>query len=275
MKIAVFSDVHGNLPGLQAVLDDIGSWRPDEVIVNGDLVSRGPSSGECLRLLKAEYPHTRFLKGNHEAYVLRCADASRDPADPRFELHRVAQWTADRLDRAIEEIRRWPDGIDLRAPADASVHITHGSRLGNRDGIFPHTADRELAGKLGDTRDLFIASHTHKPLIRRYNGTLVVNTGSVGQPLDGDPRAAYGRFELHGRRWQAAIVRVDYDRERAIRDFRVSGFMEECGPLARLIYAELRCCRPWVGPWMKQYLKAVESGQIHVEQAVDRYLASV
>ena len=59
MKIAILSDVHGNLPALTAVLEDIERWRADQVIVNGDLVSRGPYRLDCLRLLQARIPHAR------------------------------------------------------------------------------------------------------------------------------------------------------------------------------------------------------------------------
>lgn len=276
MKLAILSDIHGNLPALTAVLDDIERWRPNQVIVNGDLVSRGPYSLECLRLLQMRFPQAHYLTGNHETYVLRCADEPADPDSPTLDIDRFADWALRQLGPAVEELRAWADHLDLtELDEGASVHITHGSRLGNRDGISARTQDEDLPAKLGAPRDLFVGSHTHKPLLRHFNGTLVVNTGSVGQPMDDDARAAYGRFTLQSGRWQAEIARVDYDKAQAERDFVDSGFLAEAGPMARLIYRELCESHAHAGPWRHRYLEAIKARQITVAGAVEAYLAGL
>ena len=276
MKIAVLSDVHGNVPALRAVLDDIARWQADALIVNGDLVSRGPYSLDCLRLVQARYPAARYTTGNHESYVLRCADTPPDPDSPTFDVDRFADWTVRQLGAAVEEIRSFTDHIDLTdLDGGASVHVTHGSRLGNRDGVSASVADADLPAKLGTPRDLFIGSHTHKPLLRQFNGTLVVNTGSVGQPMDDDPRASYGRFTLRGGRWQAEIARVAYDKAQAERDFVESGFLAEAGPLARIIYLELQQSRMHAGPWSRQYMHAIKAREITVAASIQAYLSTL
>ncbi|HHM05892.1 MAG TPA: metallophosphoesterase [Gammaproteobacteria bacterium] len=275
MKIAVLSDVHGNIPALDAVLDDIEVWGADEIIVNGDLVSRGPRSLACLERLQARTPKGRFLAGNHESYVIHCAENPADPADPLLELRRFSDWTAAQLGPLVAELKSWPDHLDWEDMDGASVHITHGSRLGHRRGILPDMGEKELAARLGTPRDLFICSHTHHPLRRQFHGTEVVNTGSVGQPLDGDPRAAYGRFVFHRGRWQADIARVPFDTAQAARDVVDSGFLEECGPIARLIYLEVTQARTHVAAWRRHYLARVEAGELSVAEAVGRYLQTV
>jgi len=276
MKIAVLSDVHGNVPALEAVLADIERWQADEVIVNGDLVSRGPYSLACLDVLRTRVPGCRTLAGNHETYVLSCRDQPPAAEEPTYEISRFACWTADKLGSAVEQLRDWSESIDRTGlEGGSSVHITHGSRLGNRSGITPETDDDELARRVGDPRALFVGSHTHRPLLREFNGGLVVNTGSVGQPFDGDPRAAYGRFTFQGGAWQAEIARVEYDKARAERDFAESGFLEECGPLAHLILREVRECRMLVGRWMGLYQGAIKNREISVAEAIDRYMQSL
>ena len=76
MRIAVLSDIHGNLPALRTVIADIDAWSPDLVVVGGDIVNRGPRSGECLDVLVERQwaDGWRLLRGNHEDFVLDCAD---------------------------------------------------------------------------------------------------------------------------------------------------------------------------------------------------------
>lgn len=272
MKIAVLSDVHGNVPALEAVLEDIARWQPDEVIVNGDLLNRGPYSLAVLELLQRELPAARLLRGNHENWLLWSAEQGPQPESPTFEIDRFAHWAVAQLGEALAQLAGWEEHLDLTDLEGGSLHITHGSRLGDRTGIPPECEGAELRERLGDPRDLFVASHTHRAFSRRVDGNLVINTGSVGQPFDGDVRASYARLQFRSGRWQAGIERVAYDRERATGDFERSGFLAEGGALTRLIFREFREARMHVGPWRRRYLEAVKAGEIGVVESVDRYL---
>ncbi|MBD3670693.1 MAG: metallophosphoesterase family protein [Gammaproteobacteria bacterium] len=273
MKIAVLSDIHGNVPALEAVLDDIERWQADQVVVNGDLINRGPCSAEVSRMIREKLPEARCILGNHESFTMFCAQNPVSAEHEKYELRRLPQWTASQLGEELKQFENWLDHIDETSLAGgASLHITHGSRLGNRDAISPNTQDDDLPAKLGEPRDLFVASHTHRPMIKPFKGSLVVNIGSVGQPLDGDERAAYGRFILDGGRWQAEIRRVAYDKEQAIRDFYESGFLHHAGSLGLLIYSEHRLNQMHMGPMMKHYLPAIDAGDITVPEAVAHYL---
>jgi putative phosphoesterase len=273
MKIAVLSDVHGNVPALEAVLEDILQWGADQVIVNGDLLNRGPCSPDVLALVQREMPQAHLLRGNHENWLLYSAEQGPSPESNTYEIDRFAHWVVAQLGERLAPVATWADHLDLTDLEGGSLHITHGSRLGDRKGIPPECEGEELAEKLGDPRDLFIASHTHRAFTRRFNDTLVINTGSVGQPFDGDERASYARLQFHAGHWQGGIERVRYDRERAIADFTHSGFLDEGGALTRLIFREFFEARMHVGPWRRQYLEAVKAGEITVVEAVNRYLA--
>jgi predicted phosphodiesterase len=272
MKIAVLSDVHGNVPALEAVLEDIARWRPDEVVVNGDLVNRGPCSLEVLQLLQREQPAARLLRGNHENWLLRCHEQGPDLDSVTHEIDRFAHFALRQLDKTVEEIALWDDHLDLTELEGGSLHITHGSRKGDRHGIAPETEGEELIERLGDPRDLFVGSHTHRAFRRLHNGNQVVNTGSVGQPFDHDVRSAYVRLQFHSGKWQVESVRVAYDRARAIADFERSGFLDEGGALTRVIFREFVEARVHVGPWRRKYLNAIQAGEISVVDAVERYL---
>jgi len=273
MKIAVLSDIHGNVPALEAVLADLDQWGPERVVVNGDLINRGPNSLPVLQMLLERLPTAVFLKGNHETYVLQCLEEDFPRDGPRYEMHRFAWWTFHQLGEEMRRVASWAANMDLTDLDGGSLHFTHGSRLGNRDGISPRTTDEELPAKLGDRRDLFVASHTHLPMIRDFQGVLVVNSGSVGAPFDRDPRSAYARLSFSRGRWLAEIRRLEYDRERAMRDYEESGFCAGGGPLTRVMLKEMELSRGLMAPWLRAYRDAVSAGELTLEASVERFLA--
>ncbi|NEX15041.1 MAG: metallophosphoesterase [Halochromatium sp.] len=274
MKVAVFSDVQAVLPALEAVIEQIEAWRPDMVVMAGDLVNRGPDSGGCLTLFDRMRREQGWLpvNGNHEVWVLGC---SAGPAATEGE-HEIRRFTdlawrqvADQADR----LRGWPDHLCLHPPgADAWMHVTHGTMAGNRDGIMPNTSDESLVGKLPEGVSLFVSGHTHRTHQRHTQGMDVVNVGSAGSPFDGDVRGSYGRFTWRGGQWHPELVRFDYDRERAARDFETSGFLDEGGPLARLIYLEWQRAELLIAGWRQRWQAAVLRGEVTLEYSVSHYL---
>lgn len=274
MKIIVLSDVHGNLPALETVLDEVARRAPDMLVINGDLVNRGPNSLACLQLLQQQSVDLHYLRGNHESFTLQAAEKRLDHGDSLYPLHQFAEWTSQQLGtEALGFISTWEKNIDFsELDNGSSLHITHGSILGERDGISATTSDAALIDKLGNHRDLFVASHTHKAMMKKFQGRLVVNTGSVGQPLDGDERASFAEFCYGTNGWSVEQIRLKYDRQRALDDYNNSGFISQAGPMPLLIYCEHRLSTMCVGPMMNKYYKAIESGRIGLNEALREYL---
>jgi predicted phosphodiesterase len=276
MKVAVFSDVQGNLPALETTVEDILAWSPDLVVMNGDLISRGPTSPDCLALFESLRPSGWLpIRGNHEDFVLHCQGCP--PTDPLdAQIRRFADWAGEQLGSSTRVIHGWPDHLCFQGPREPSwVHVTHGTLAGNRDGISQSVGDDRLAGKLPLDVALFVTAHTHKPLLRRYQGVDIVNVGSVGSPFDGDPRSSYGQLEFRGNAWHTRIRRLGYDRVRAERDFEDSGFLDQTGPLGRLIYEEWRRAQLLMPIWKRQYRPAVLAGQLTLQESVADLLASL
>ncbi|MCG6942309.1 MAG: metallophosphatase family protein [Thiohalocapsa sp.] len=274
MKVAVFSDVQAVVPALEAVIEHIDAWRPELVIMAGDLVNRGPDSGGCLTLFDAMRRSHGWLpvNGNHEAWVLRCGDTA-PKSDGDRDLRRFTDWAWRQVAAQADRLRGWPDHLCLHPPgADAWLHVTHGTMAGNRDGITPGTPDESLQGKLPEGVALFVSGHTHRTHQRHTQGMDVVNVGSVGSPFDGDVRGSYGRFTWRGGRWHTELVRFPYDRERAARDFENSGFLDEGGALARLVYLEWQRAELLMSGWRCRYEQAVLRGEVSLEASVTRYL---
>ena len=270
MKIAALSDIHGNLPALEAVVAHIDAWSPDLVIVGGDIINRGPLSGDCLDLL-VERHHTQgwhLLRGNHEQFVLECDDPDQPLSGPVFEMRKFAHFALPQVADHIDLLRLLPDAFEHSGPNGQLLRIAHASMRSNRAGIYPMTPDEEIRRQIAPAPAVFVTGHTHRPLVRQVDGTLVVNIGSVGSPFDEDRRASYGQFTWRQDRWQTEIIRVDYDYRQIETDYVQSGFLEQGGPLAQIMLVELRKGRGIIHHWAGQYEKAVINGDLSLEESV-------
>jgi putative phosphoesterase len=274
MKIAILADIHANIAALQTVADHVARWRPEAVVVAGDVVNRGPRPVECLRLILDRQRSQGWLsiRGNHEDSVMLHASAHEPFTEAESAIHRNSLWTYEQLGRDVRALESWPFSLSLSF-GESEVRVAHASMRGNRDGIYVETPDDVLRQQVGTPPPpLFVVGHTHKPLIRQINGTQVVNVGSAGLPFDGDPRAAYAQVWREDGEWRAEIVRLDYDRAQAERDFVDSGMLEEGGPLAHLMRVELRIARSQINEWVTAYEQRVLAGEIGAGEAVDRFL---
>jgi diadenosine tetraphosphatase ApaH/serine/threonine PP2A family protein phosphatase len=230
MRIALLSDVHGNLPAFEAVLGDVEEQDVEEVWCLGDLVGYGAEPDGCVELARARCDLS--LAGNHDLVVtgdipisdfsagaaaaarwtqetigedtmsflkeLRPADPSRDPAlyhasprDPVWE-YVLSTWQADEC----------LDAMDARVGAIGHSHVALWFRRDDEDKISGSTAEA------GEEMDLSA-------------GRWLVNPGGVGQPRDGDPRAAW--LLLDTSTWKASWRRVEYPIEQAARAIEEAG----------------------------------------------------
>jgi putative phosphoesterase len=277
VKIAVLADIHGNLPAFQRVLADLDDWQPNTVVVAGDVVNRGPSSKKCLELVEGKQISAGWLtvRGNHEDYVLSQARLDRPRSGPEQEIALFSLWTYRQLNGQVTSLRDMPFQVSVGSETTGEVRIVHASMRGNRQGIYPETTDAELRQRIAPPPTVLVVGHTHRPLVRWQDDTLVVNVGSVGLPFDGDDRAAYGRLTYHHGRWQAQIVRLTYDKNRAEMAFFETGFIPQAGDLARIILVELRQARSHIFSWIEQYQPAVLARKITVGDAVTAYLSGL
>lgn len=277
MKLAVLADIHANYVALQTLAAHIEAWQPDLVIVAGDVVNRGPCPLECLRFVQDKQRKSGWLvvRGNHENYVIGFSkpDAPRNGAE--LEVHRHSYWTYRQLDGNVSTLAAMPFEQSLLAPDGGRICITHASMGGIREGIYPENTDDELRRKIRFFKGLFCVGHTHRPLIRHLDGALVVNVGSAGLPFDGDRRAAYAQLSWHGGRWQAKIVRLEYDWQQAEHDFYNTSFLDGSGPLGLVILNEFHTARSHLYYWTSRYQDRVLAGELTMEDSVQEFLAGL
>ena len=229
-RIAVITDIHGNLPALQASLAAIDAIGVDQIYCGGDLVGYGPHPNEvCALIAELEIP---TIYGNYDYAIGRdlddCGCAYVTQHDRELGQQSVA-WTLAHTDQAHKDFMR-DLPFDLRFElGDVPIHLVHGSPRKVNEYLFedkPASLYERLAA--AEQAQVLIFGHTHKPWIHSYGGVLFVNCGSVGKPKDGDPRAGFAVLELdeHGR-VQASIERVPYDAEAVAREVAAAGLPGE------------------------------------------------
>ncbi len=168
MKIAALGDIHGNYQALISVLDHIDHWRPDLVLVLGDIINRGPRSKECLHMIQDRGKSRAWyvIKGNHEGYVLNM----EDPALPRtgmgYELRKLIHFTYDSLSgKDIQAVKDMPVEISIEKAGNQLIRASHASTAGDRIGIYPETPGSDMPGLIDQEANLYLVGHTHQPFI--------------------------------------------------------------------------------------------------------------
>jgi putative phosphoesterase len=254
LKLAIISDIHGNAHALEAVLDDIKQFSVDRIIVNGDLVNRGPDNLTVMeRLTDGNYT---LILGNHDDLMRKWVDHDPDLPESWFDdpFWRGADWCARQLDDAgwLDTLRKLPMTERIRVSDRPDLLISHGSPRHYREGYSQYLADEALSEILQmHPADILIGSHTHQPLERSWGNHLILNTGAVGAPFNGDPRAQYLLAALEGDNWRMTFRQVSYDRTQALKVYETSGYLEEAGLSAYIFYEELKRARSYLTPyWM-------------------------
>jgi putative phosphoesterase len=216
VRIALISDIHGNLPALEAVLTDIEQRQVDRLICLGD-VCFGPQAHECLaRVRELGCP---VILGNWDSWSIEGFPRADDPVG--MMLYEIGAWWAKSLtdeDRAF--VRTFANTLEVPLGGSRSMLCFHGSPLSFSDWIFATTPDEELE-KFFDGIDasVLVGGHTHLQLFRRFGRSVVVNPGSIGQPFSQWwPKpirvghwAEYGLINTEDAHIEVELCRVPFD----------------------------------------------------------------
>ncbi len=232
-RVAVITDIHGNLPALQATLDAIEQIGMDAVYCGGDLVGYGPHPNEVCALIAERAIPTIY--GNYAYAIARngddCGCAYVTAHDRELGQQSVA-WTLAHTSQAAKDfMRELP--FDLRfALGETPIHLVHGSPRKVNEYLF-EDKPASLYGRLtrAESARVLVFGHTHQPWIHTYGGVRFVNCGSVGKPKDGDPRAAFALLELDaGGELRTSIERVPYDADAVARQVNRKSRRESSEP---------------------------------------------
>jgi predicted phosphodiesterase len=217
MSTAALYDIHGNLPALEAVLNDLRRERVDQIVIGGDVLP-GPMPAECLDLLAQLELPTHFIMGNGDRETLArmqhletdwyrtAPTVARQPTD----------WTAQQLSPPHAKlIANWPATLSLKVDGLGEVLFCHATPRNDTDIFFRRTPDEPLQPIFAGVREsVVICGHTHMQFDRTIGKTRVINAGSVGMP-----------FGKSGADWlllgpDVALRHTDYDLQRIASPIR-------------------------------------------------------
>jgi predicted phosphodiesterase len=269
MRVAVISDIHGNLAALEAALTDIEAIGADRIVVAGDLVNGAPDSRGCWELIGSlGYPAVR---GNHERYLFDLGTPAEEP-EWQGERFGAVRWAAARFRREeLDQMRSLP--LCYRAPELPDLLIVHASPCRDNDNLRPYTPAREARAMIaGSAERLIVRGHDHLCNSFLLSDRCVVNCGSVGMPLDGNAAAQYLLLERSRDRWRWEHRSVTYDVDATIRRFREDGYLEAAGPMGRLLLREIATASHQMVPFLRHWGHWSEGGRLDLATAVDRFL---
>ncbi len=232
MKIAIFSDVHGNLTALETVLADMDRQAPDVIVFAGDLCLMGARPSACITLLRSR-KDIFAIHGNTDLAVGQPLTPPEDADDATKERYQVfnarSEWTRAQLsDGEYAWLRDMPFSLRISptSNADDDLLIVHANPKDVERPILPPDAvqqqrfgkvsqsqpDEELEPLLADvTFGVMAYGHVHLPNIRQWRGRTLANISSVSLPMDADARAKYGVLTWADGRWHTTHHAVAYN----------------------------------------------------------------
>ena len=234
VRLGLLADIHGNLPALEAVLGHAGPDAADLWVCLGDVVGYGPDPGPCIDRLREL--DALSLQGNHEAALLGL---------PTGRFNRAAQAAIEYSRSALSDSQlQYVRGLEVQARVEERVLCVHGSPADRDEYVLMryqmmvalHEQDAWICC-CGHTHQQFVfdgeqlvngPAELHLSSERRY----LVNPGSVGQPRDGDPRAAYAIVDLT--KSKVELLRVDYDIGEVVRRIQEAGLPIHLGERLRV-----------------------------------------
>lgn len=198
MKVAVISDIHSNLPALNAVLDDMPVV--DLIICAGDIVGYYPDANEVCSLLREL--NSRTVRGNHDAYVLN----ELEPVMENRATYKT-DWTYSNLsENNFKWLASLPVEIEISL-GGRTIKIRHASPWDEETYLYPDS--QFLAKIVPEQNETLIFGHTHHPMQIIHNKGSIINPGSIGQPRDWNPKASYAILDCES--GMAEFFRISYD----------------------------------------------------------------
>jgi putative phosphoesterase len=226
LKVAIISDIHANLPALQAVLEDIQAFGADQVYCLGDLTDAAPWHNEVIELIRSR--QIPVIMGNHDERiafnhpVLPLSKHGKAEQEARYTAINYTKNTITPGNKAF--LADLPRFLRLNFPA-FTLLLVHGSTRSNDEYVYEQHGEQDLLNMLSEYQaDILIMGHTHLSYIRQLSpaGKMAINTGAVGRSKEPDRMAAYLQLTIAGNNLTPVIRKVAYPITETIAGIRNS-----------------------------------------------------
>lgn len=234
MKLAILSDVHGNLPALNAVLESVNEIAPDSVVVAGDLVG-GPDFNETISLL--DNLGSRMILGNMDLDLLKFLDGDFSHEKRASRQWGFMRWHAQNAkSKTIDLLRGLPVHREVSLSGVPPILVVHGSPRNPYESLFPDKKLDLLDIAIDDTsQPVLVCGHIHVQWSRQISGRLILNPGAVSAPLQGDALSRFSILRYENASWTVEPKAIEYDVEELRKRYRESGLLEAGGAVSRAL----------------------------------------
>lgn len=221
MKIAALYDIHGNLPALNALLEELKKVQPDLIVVGGDIVS-GPMPGQTLERLSQLGDQVRSIRGNGDREVIMAFDGQPLRPDLLEKGREVTHWVAEQLTRSQRDfLAALPEQLVFQVEGLGSIVFCHATTRSDEELFTPITPEERLSVIFSSVKqEIVVCGHTHIQFELSVGNRRILNAGSVGMPYADQPGAYWLLLSPEGYefRW------TTYDREAAAQEVKASGY---------------------------------------------------
>ncbi len=220
MKIALLSDIHGNAVALDAVLRDIEKIQVDHLMVLGDLAYRGPEPKRVISTIQTL--DCTIIGGNADEWVVRGIREGEVPDASLARMREEREWTVRQLvEEDLEFLAALPTTYTFWLDEKTSMLLCHATPANRFPVILPEATEEDLIPLYfnrakSEQHLIAVYGHIHLPYMRYINGSVLLNTGSVGMPFDRNPMPSYALVEFSEGHFSASIRRVHYSTELAV-----------------------------------------------------------
>jgi len=227
MRIAVISDVHGNIFALESVLEDIKGRNVDEIVCTGDLVGYGPFPNEVIARIKEEGIKT--IQGNYDDAIgnkrIACGCDYKTERAQKIGMSSINYTAMETSEENKDFLANLPFSLTLELE-DQTALFVHGSPRKINEYLYEDSQEvKEVAQEL--TEDILVCGHTHLPYHKIINDKHMMNVGSIGKPKHGNPNAIYTIIEVVDSKVKTEFIEVIYPVDKLTAALKKTDLAEE------------------------------------------------
>lgn len=221
MKIATLYDIHGNLPALNAVLEELEHIQPDKIVIGGDIVS-GPMPEQVLQRLRQLGDKVLFIRGNGDREVVAAFDGQLSAPKMSEEGRKITQWTAQQLGQEQRDfLAHLPENVILHVGGLGNILFCHATPRNDEEIFTPRTPQERLRTLFQNVeQQIVVCGHTHMQFELHVGNQRILNAGSIGMPYADRPGAYWLLLGPEGSEFR----QTTYDLEAAAQAVRTSDY---------------------------------------------------